>query len=264
MSPSPALTAADRIALLLADLREAFGVHAGRAGLFAPLLALIAGWLDRHVRRFRRIAERLHAGKPAPRPRVRRRLIVPRGILPSRPRPEVALPRTVRWLAGLIGVPSGAFATELGSLVGNPETLAALLADAPEMAPSLRSLCRSLGVPVPKTLRRFRRTPPSQISGHPRTCSGDPPPVRREQTEADREALRAKIRADTEEAYRQAAEARAAREARASAPPPQPPPPPQPAPYTGDYSHIFDPMNAAQMQARSQAWARRNRWRWRE
>ncbi|MBV9811179.1 MAG: hypothetical protein JO326_00395, partial [Acetobacteraceae bacterium] len=50
MSPSPALAAADRIALLLADLREAFGVHAGRAGLFAPLLALIAGWLDRHVR----------------------------------------------------------------------------------------------------------------------------------------------------------------------------------------------------------------------
>ncbi|MBV9813273.1 MAG: hypothetical protein JO326_11020, partial [Acetobacteraceae bacterium] len=82
----------------------------------------------------------------------------------------------------------------------------------------------------------------------------------------------ARIRADTEEAYRQAAEARAARqarearEARASAPPPppQPPPPPEPAPYTGDYSHIFDPMNGAQMQARSRAWvARRNRWPWR-
>ncbi|MBV9811230.1 MAG: hypothetical protein JO326_00655, partial [Acetobacteraceae bacterium] len=42
--------------------------------------------------------------------------------------------------------------------------------------------------------------------------------------------------------------------------PPQPPePPPEPAPPAGDYRHIFDPMNGAQMAERSRAWAKRQR-----
>ncbi|MBV9538236.1 MAG: hypothetical protein JOY70_04810, partial [Acidisphaera sp.] len=41
---------------------------------------------------------------------------------------------------------------------------------------------------------------------------------------------------------------------------PQPPEPsPEPAPPAGDYRHIFDPMNAAQMAERSRAWAKRRR-----
>ncbi|MBV9813408.1 MAG: hypothetical protein JO326_11710, partial [Acetobacteraceae bacterium] len=42
-------------------------------------------------------------------------------------------------------------------------------------------------------------------------------------------------------------------------PPEPPPPPPHQALPAGDYRHIFDPMNAAQMAERSRAWAKRQR-----
>jgi hypothetical protein len=157
--PSPALAAADRLVLIVADLHEAASVRAAAAGPLAALLALVASWLDRLFGRFARITARLHAGKiPAPRSRAEtvQRTQPARTAETAPLRRADRLPANARWLALLLGPQAAAFQAELCSLLSDRATVASLLEAAPHYARLLRPLCRAFGIPLVPALRRPR------------------------------------------------------------------------------------------------------------
>jgi hypothetical protein len=155
-SPAPA----ERSATLLLWLGRAADSRYRGGWLTGPLIIRILNRLREIKQRFARVAARLAAGHCSPRKSG--------GPRPGRPpgRPN-RLPTSVAWLIKLVPE-AAASASQLRTLLADPE-MAALLAAAPvPMARTLRPLCRMLGVDVPPML-----APPP--SARPKTSA--PPPA---------------------------------------------------------------------------------------
>jgi len=154
-------TPAKRFASIINGLWMAVEQRRLTGRLAVPLTMLILTRFAHLRQAFYRIADRLAAGKIAPRksggPRPGRQAGTP-NRLPSSP----------AWLIKL--VPEAAvFAAQLRSLLTDPE-VAALLAAAPgQIARPLRSLCRMLDVepPIPAPPRPARPKPPAKPAPKP-------------------------------------------------------------------------------------------------
>jgi hypothetical protein len=89
----------------------------------------------------------------------------------ARLRPASVLPRTVRWLQGMLPVSAGPLAGGVDSLMWNYPEMKAFAADCPQVGRLLRPMCRMLGLKVPeylalpKRVRRARGDPSRKARG---------------------------------------------------------------------------------------------------
>ena len=252
MTAWSALPVVERLQAILLGFQAFVGRRGGYAFTHPTQLCLFWNGLNRRVARFVKLVAAIEAGTLKP---IRRR--APRPVpettedadAASSPRaersgpPAVRLPTRFGWLRERLRACAG-----LAHRIGDHQDFTnfhlgfeALLQDAElrrlyDLAPDrmgrlLRPLCPMLGVRPPEFLRLPRRRRAARKQ--PRHC----------------------------EPRRGAAiqEHRPKPPSPPQAAPPSPQPAPEPAPPGGDYRHIFDPMNGAQMAERSRAWAKRQR-----
>ncbi|MBV9811515.1 MAG: hypothetical protein JO326_02120 [Acetobacteraceae bacterium] len=245
------LSVVERLRVILSGMRTYVGLRAYYVfGYNVRLMALCMDGLTRRSQRFFRLAAAIEAGTLRPlRPRAPRPADPSPGA-PSSPRAQRSgpssgrLPSRFGWLRLALEQSLGARFDdgELDTLVRSYE---ALLDDpdvrrlydlAPErMGRLLRPMLHVCGRKPPEWLRLPRRKP------RPKAEAPVPDTASRHRKPRSRAAIQEHRRKPPE-------------------PPPQPaPPPPEPAPPGGDYRHIFDPMNGAQMAERSRAWDKRQR-----
>ena len=145
---------AERLAGILEMLCRAVADRGGRKLLAVPLVLLVWGRLRRLSTRILRLAAKIEAGTPPPRPRG------PRAPRPGRPKPPLPLPRGKSWLIRLMRMEAAAAGSQLQHLLAEPE-MQALAAD-PRMGRLLRPLCHALGVtPPPEIAKPVRKAAPA-------------------------------------------------------------------------------------------------------
>ncbi|MBV8524762.1 MAG: hypothetical protein JOY71_22035 [Acetobacteraceae bacterium] len=151
----------DRLALIVAGLREVLAAHMARDRSAVAVLFLAWTRLGRLASRFEALVRAVRAGRlpsgPSPRVQAAADFGLPR--LEGLPQP-FRLPGGFGWLIRL--VPGAAvYGSQVQYLLADPE-MAALLASAPQAGRILRPLCRMLGVrPGPGLLAPARTLPAS-------------------------------------------------------------------------------------------------------
>ena len=166
MFATPPRAPAERLAGILDMLCRAVADHGGRKLLAVPLVLLVWGRLRRLSTRILRLAAKIEAGTPPPRPRG------PRAPRPGRPKPPLILPRGKSWLIRLMRMEAAAAGSQLQHLLAEPE-MQALAAD-PRMGRLLRPLCHALGVtPPPEIAKPARQAAPAPAA----TGTAQPRPV---------------------------------------------------------------------------------------
>ena len=166
---------AERLASILDMLCRAVADQGGRKLLAGPLVILIWTRLRRISTRVLRLAARIEAGAPPPKPRRKR---APR---PQRPPPPLRLPRGKKWLVRLMRMEAAAAGSQLRHLLDQPDMRALAAAD-PRMGRLLRPLCHMLGVtPTPEIAAPRPIPPPAPASPAsarpgPATLPDSPPP----------------------------------------------------------------------------------------
>ncbi len=185
--PSPirasALGIAARLTGILTGLATIIAYDFLRNPRRVGLIITLWSRLHRAARRFERLAARLAAGKPEPKPRAHR----------PRPKPAAPSPRSMRnaplprghgWIVAELKHRAALYRLYLETLLAEPDT-AALLAASPAAARILRPFCRMLGLPpIPESPPEPvsqpsqpapRRTPPSASHPAPRPARRRPP-----------------------------------------------------------------------------------------
>lgn len=170
MTLAPAQTVTDRFDLIIDGLCRAIAANQPSGPTAAPLMFLLWNRLRRMAIRFAAIAVRVHAGtlRSPTRARVKKPLPLPSrfGSQPDQargdglrtpfdsarrasPRPP-RLPNKFAWLLRLIPAVACSRSQLQHLLLSDPE-IEALLSAAPQMRRMLRSLCRMLGIRLPKS-----------------------------------------------------------------------------------------------------------------
>ena len=149
------------VAALAALIARAFLRHPTRAALIVPLWR----YLTRTARRFDRLMAHIAAGQLPPKRR-------PGTRSGSR---AVPLPSTRAWLVIALRHEAAAFASQLQSLLAEPEA-AGLLATTPAAGRLLRPLCRMLGLPAAGSPKAPGR-PPTLPRGPAKPEHANPEPA---------------------------------------------------------------------------------------
>ena len=143
---------AQRLAGILDLLCRAVADQGGRKLLAVPLVLLVWGRLRHLSTRILRLAAKIEAGTPPPRPRR------PRAPRPGRPKPPLSLPRGRSWLIRLVRQEAAAAGSQLRYLLAEPDMRALVAAD-PRMGRLLRPLCHALGVTPPPEIAKPATVP---------------------------------------------------------------------------------------------------------
>ena len=170
---APIRPPAARLANILDTLCRAIADRGGRKLLAGPLVILIWSRLRRLSTRVLALAARIEAGtnKPA---RPRRKRAAPRA---KRPPPPLRLPRGKAWLIRLARMESAAAASQLRTLLAQPDMQALAAAD-PRMGRLLRPLCHILGVtPTPEIAKPASRPKPAPSVAEPAPPDPAPEPA---------------------------------------------------------------------------------------
>src|SRR5258708_40013920 len=140
-SPPSPIYAADRFTSIIEELCRVLTIHGRTRFVATPMLLLIWNRIIRMSNRFRRIAERVHAGTLSDKPPPRSPSASLPPARPARPRVPAgeALPDHFRWLVNMIPETERS-AGDLCWLLQRPE-LAELMFHAPQIGKILRPLC---------------------------------------------------------------------------------------------------------------------------
>ena len=168
---APIRPPAERLGGILDMLCRAIADRGGRKLLAGPLVILIWTRLRRISTRVLNLAARIEAGTNTP-PKSRRR----RAPRPQRPPPPLRLPRGKAWLIRLARLESAAAASQLRTLLAQPDMQALAAAD-PRMGRLLRPLCHMLGVaPTPEIAAPRPVATPAPASRETAPTLPQPPP----------------------------------------------------------------------------------------
>jgi hypothetical protein len=155
-TPTPAPGFAYRLAIILAGLAALIARRFARDPFHAPLIVPLWKHITRAARRLDRAFARLAASVPS-RPRAAK----PR----SGPHSKPALPTRRAWLVIALGSEAAAYASQLESLLAEPEAAAALARSCAARR-TLAPIRRMLGLTSPRPRRprvRIRKPPPPPV-----------------------------------------------------------------------------------------------------
>ena len=137
-APSP-ISVTDRFAMAIAGLCRAVATRGAGGFLAAAGVWLILRRLRRVDVDLRRLMLRFEAGFVG-------RLVVRRSVVfAGRAAGARVLPRRFAWLVGLVPYEAAGFASQMRTMLGEPE-MVVLLAASPQARRVLRPLCRMLGI----------------------------------------------------------------------------------------------------------------------
>ena len=142
--PRPEPVLAERLALVLDNLRRDAASDATRNWIMGPLINLFWTYVASVIRRFAALAARHAAGTLRPPPSR------PRSTPPSKERdrspPKPRVPYRFRWLVDMMGYRAIGYGAQIRHMMIHDTELAALMAADPRTGRLLRPLCRMLGM----------------------------------------------------------------------------------------------------------------------